>query len=322
MQVMNRRFALIQATFSLVALAAVVWWASKQEAPELPSTGAAIGWLIGAAGLYAVVTLLRGERWHRILHLTGVDTRRSDSYGLTTVGYMGNNVLPARAGEMLRVLLLSNRKDAGKRSLLGTVVAERMLDAIALAVIFLIVVFGILREINLPTDKPLLVVAIGAALGLTVLGAIEIVRRRGAMARLRDFARPLAGAPRALLSRQGVALLGVSFLIWSVEASVYLVVAHATQLDISGMGALYIVAFTNLVAMLPAGPGYIGTYDAAVVVGVKAIGGTGSQAVSYLLLLRFILFVPITVVGLIVLVTRYGGWSRLRAATRLETSRA
>jgi glycosyltransferase 2 family protein len=319
---MNRRFALIQAILSLVALAAVVWWASKQEAPELPSTSTAIGWLAGAAGLYALVTLLRGERWHRILHLTGMNARRSDSYGLTTVGYMGNNVLPARAGEMLRVVLLSKRMEAGKRSLLGTVVAERLLDAIALACIFVVVVFGILREINLPTDKPLLVVAIGAGLAVAALGAIQIVRRRGALASLRDFARPLAGAPRALLGRQGLALLAVSFLIWAVEASVYLTVAHATELQISAMEALYIVAFTNLVAMLPAGPGYIGTFDAAVVVGVKAIGGTGSQAVSYLLLLRFILFVPITVVGLIVLVTRYGGWSRLRAATRLETSSA
>jgi glycosyltransferase 2 family protein len=319
---MNRRFALIQAILSLVALAAVVWWASKQDAPELPSTSTAIGWLAGAAGLYALVTLLRGERWHRILHLTGMNARRSDSYGLTTVGYMGNNVLPARAGEMLRVVLLSKRMEAGKRSLLGTVVAERLLDAIALACIFVAVVFGILREINLPTDKPLLVVAIGAGLAVAALGAIQIVRRRGALASLRDFARPLAGAPRALLGRQGLALLAVSFLIWAVEASVYLTVAHATELQISAMEALYIVAFTNLVAMLPAGPGYIGTFDAAVVVGVKAIGGTGSQAVSYLLLLRFILFVPITVVGLIVLVTRYGGWSRLRAATRLETSSA
>jgi uncharacterized membrane protein YbhN (UPF0104 family) len=319
---MNRRFALIQAILSLVALAAVVWWASKQEAPELPSSSGAIGWLIGAAGLYALVTLLRGERWHRILHLTGVRTRRPDSYGLTTVGYMGNNVLPARAGEMLRVVLLSKREEAGKRALFGTVVAERMLDAIALAGIFLVVVFGILREINLPSDKPLLVVAIGGAAVVAALAAIQIVRRRGALARLRDFARPLAGAPRALLSRQGITLLAASFLIWIVEASVYLTVAQATELGMSGMEALYIVAFTNLVAMLPAGPGYIGTFDAAVVVGVKAIGGTGSQAVSYLLLLRFILFVPITVVGLIVLVTRYGGWSRLRAATRLETSRA
>jgi glycosyltransferase 2 family protein len=319
---MNRRFALIQAIFSLVALAAVIWWASKQDAPELPSTGSAIGWLIGAAALYAIVTLLRGERWHRILHMTGVHTRRADSYALTTVGYMGNNVLPARAGEMLRVVLLSNRTQAGKRSLFGTVVAERMLDAIALAAIFAVVVFGLLREADVPTDKPLLVVAIGATLAVAALGALHIVRRRGALGRLRDFVRPLAGAPRALLSRQGILLLAVSFLIWAVEASVYLSVAHATGLDISGMGALYIVAFTNLVAMLPAGPGYLGTFDAAVVVGVKAIGGTGSQAVSYLLLLRFILFLPITVVGLIVLVTRYGGWSRLRAATRLETSSA
>jgi glycosyltransferase 2 family protein len=319
---MNRRFALIQAILSLVALAAVIWWASKQDAPELPSSGSAIGWLIGAAALYAVVTLLRGERWYRILHLTGVKTGRGDAYGLTTVGYMGNNVLPARAGEMLRVVLLSNRTQAGKRSLFGTVVAERMLDAIALAAIFAVVVFGILREADVPTDKPLLVVAIGATLAVAALGALHIVRRRGALGRLRDFVRPLAGAPRALLSRHGVPLLAMSFLIWAVEASVYLSVAHATGLDISGMGALYIVAFTNLVAMLPAGPGYLGTFDAAVVVGVKAIGGTGSQAVSYLLLLRFILFLPITVVGLIVLVTRYGGWSRLRAATRLETSRA
>ena len=59
---------------------------------------------------------------------------------------------------------------------------------------------------------------------------------------------------------------------------------------------------------------------AAVVFGVKAIGGTGSLAFSYLLLLRFVLFLPITVVGLLVLVARYGGWSRLRSATQAEAS--
>jgi uncharacterized membrane protein YbhN (UPF0104 family) len=88
------------------------------------------------------------------------------------------------------------------------------------------------------------------------------------------------------------------------------------------MEALYIVALTNLFAMLPAAPGYVGTFDAAVVFGVKAIGGTGSAALSYLLVLRFVLFVPITLVGLLVLVARYGGWSRLRAALRVQTSSA
>jgi hypothetical protein len=42
--------------------------------------------------------------------------------------------------------------------------------------------------------------------------------------------------------------------------------------------------------------------------------------VTYVLLLRFIIYVPITIVGLIVLVVRYGGWARLRQATHFETS--
>ena len=58
------------------------------------------------------------------------------------------------------------------------------------------------------------------------------------------------------------------------------------------------------------------------VFGSKAIGASGSAAVSYLLTLRFVLYVPITVVGFVVLVARYGGWSRLRSAVRLEASRA
>jgi uncharacterized protein (TIRG00374 family) len=319
---MNRRLALIQVVVSLVALAAVVWWASKQDAPKLPSGGHPIPWLAVALGIYTIATLLRAERWHRIMHLTGIHAHRSDSYALTTVGYMGNNVLPARAGEMLRVVLMAPRANAGKREVLGTVVAERVLDAIALAAIFVIVAYGILRSTVLESNRPLLVLATAAFLVVIALIVLQIVRRRGGLRRLLDFIRPLAGASRALLSRTGAVLLAGSFLIWASEASVYLAVAHATSLDISGLGALYLMAFTNLVAMVPAAPGYLGTFDAAVILGVRAIGGTRGAALPYLLLLRFVLFVPITVVGLAMLVFRYGGWSRLRSATRLEASSA
>ena len=71
---MNRRFALIQALVSLIALAAVVWWASKQDAPEFPTGPDAIAWLVGALVLYGIATLLRGERWYWILAATGVRT--------------------------------------------------------------------------------------------------------------------------------------------------------------------------------------------------------------------------------------------------------
>ena len=319
---MNRRLALIQALVSLIALAAVVWWARGQEPPELPSGGEAIGWLVGALIFYTVATLLRGERWHHILRITGVDAHRSDCYALTTVGYMGNNVLPARAGEALRVVLMSTRCEATKRTLLGSVVAERLLDAIALASIFLIVVYGVLSSTVLPTDRPLLFAALAVVALLLGCLAVYVLRRHHVFERARTWLRPLADAPRALLSREGAVLLAGTFVLWAFEAAVYLSVARAVDLDISGMGALYLVALTNFFAALPAAPGSIGTFDAAVVFGSKAIGASGSAAVSYLLTLRFVLYVPITVVGFVVLVARYGGWSRLRSAVRLEASRA
>jgi glycosyltransferase 2 family protein len=313
---MNRRFALIQALVSLVALAAVVWWALGQEPPELPSGSGALAWLVASIALYAIATLIRGERWHRILEIAGVRAARADCYALTTVGYMGNNVLPARAGEALRVVLLAPRCGASKRTLAGSIVAERLLDVIALAVIFVVTVYGVLSVSVLPTDRPRLMAAMlaGAVLALGVV--IWILRSHHVFERIRDWLRPLADAPRALLSRQGVLLLAATFVLWAFEASVYLAVARSVDLEISVSGALYLVALTNFVAALPAAPGSIGTFDAAVAFGAKRLGATGGQAVSYLLILRFMLYVPITAFGFVVLVSRYGGWARLRSALR------
>ena len=320
---MNRRFAIIQTLVSLVALAAVVWWASHQDSPHIPTDGEAIAWLVAAVGLYALATLERAERWHQILEATGVHSRRADCYALTTVGYMGNNVLPARAGEALRVVLLSQRSDGSKRTLLGSVVAERVLDVIALLTIFVVTVYGVLSTSEvLPTDRPLLVTGIGLVLLLAAGVAVWVLRAHHVFERARDWLRPLADAPRAILNRHGLLLLAGTFVLWTLEATVYLAVARALDIDFAFSGALYLVALTNFVAALPAAPGSIGTFDAAVAFGAKALGATGSAALSYVILLRFVLYVPITLVGLVVLVTRYGGWSRLRSAARLEASRA
>jgi glycosyltransferase 2 family protein len=324
---MNRRFALIQVLVSVVALAAVVWWATKQESPHIPTGGDSIAWIAAALALYVVATLVRAERWHQILEHTGVNAKRADCYALTTVGYMGNNVLPARAGEALRVVLLSPRCNASKRTLISSIVGERVLDVIVLLTIFVVTVYALLSTSEvLPTDRPLLVTGIGVLLLVAGAVAIWVLRRHHFFERVRDWLRPLADSPRALVSRWGLVLLAGTFLLWTIEASVYWTVARAVEMDISIGGALYLVALTNFVAALPAAPGSLGTFDAAVAWGSHRLGATGSVAVSYVILIRFVLYVPITVVGLIVLVTRYGGWSRLRSATRegarLEASRA
>ena len=307
--------AAAQVVVSVVALGAVVWWALRQDAPTLPSSGEAVAALGLSLLLYALATLVRAERWHRILRRADVRVGRGDSYRLTAVGYMGNNVLPARSGDVLRAFLLAPRAGARKRAVLGTVVAERLLDALALACLFGLVVFGLLRGADVP-GREIWLAGTGALLTGLALGiaAVVLIRRRGMLERLRDQLRPFAAPTRALASAHGVGLLLVSIAIWTLEAAVYLAVAVAAGLDLSLLEALYVVALTNLVALVPAAPGYVGTFDAAVLFAVGLMGEGGSESLAYLVLLRFVLFVPITLVGLAFLVTRYGGWSRVRSA--------
>lgn len=288
----------------------------------MPETSEALPAILLAIALYAAATLARGERWHRILLRAGVRTSRADSYRLTTVGYMGNNVLPARSGDLLRVFLLAPLARARKREVLGTVVAERLLDAVALGLVFVALAYGVLSEVRIPSGRPLVVAGLAAAVATAaVVPLVLALRRSPALRRMREVVGALAAPTRELASGHGAALLVLSLALWTLEAAVYHAVGRAVDLELGLLDALYVVALTNLFALVPAAPGYVGTFDAAVLFAVRSLGGAGSAALSYLLLLRFVLFVPITVVGIAFLLTRYGGWSRYRAA-RVETTGA
>ena len=295
-------------------IAGVVWWATKQQAPTLPHSFGGIMALVGALALYAVATLMRGERWEQILRRSDVDAKRADAYCLIPVGYMGNNVLPARGGEILRTFLLDSRVDATKRTILGTILAERVLDAVALGVILVALAYDLLRKLPKPSEAVVLAgVALVVLLGVAL--AVALLRYRERLVFVLRALAPLAEPSRRLLSRYGFVLLLVSLAIWLVEASVYIAVGHAVDIPLSLRDGLAVVAFTNAAALIPAAPGYIGTYDAAVIFAVDAVSSAAKSSVlSYLLLLRFVLFIPITIVGFVLLVVRYGGLARLRAA--------
>ena len=120
--------------------------------------------------------------------------------------------------------------------------------------------------------------------------------------RFRDWVRPVTASTRSLVSVRGAALLALSVALWLVEASVYLVVGSAVGIHLGVTGALYVMALTNLSALVPAGPGYVGTFDAAVLLALRSLG---QPALGYLLVLRFVLFVPITIAGLAVFLGRH-----------------
>lgn len=304
---------------SLLFLAAAAWWASKQKMPTLPSGTHAYTSLAGALGLYAVATLCRGERWHRLLHHTSIHPKRVDSYSITTVGYAGNNVLPARAGEAMRMFLVAGRVDASKREVLGTIVAERVLDAAVLAIAFAFGAYG-----TLVSGSPI------ALLGIVIVGIAAVAlfpsrfHPKPSHPRLKwivDSVGRLLGPTRNLISREGSLLFGLTFVIWSIEASTYFLIAHAVGLGISLDGAVFIMVVANFVALIPAGPGYVGTFDAAVLFAAKELGRSHGVAVSFLLLLRFVLFIPITITGFLLLVGRYGGLAGYRAS-KLQAAEA
>ena len=123
---------------SAVALVGFAWWAANQDKPEIPTSARALSELGVAVLVYALATLVRGWRWHVLLRRSGVIHDALDAYALVPVGYMGNTILPARGGELLRVVLLAARSPARKREIGGAILAERLLDALVLAGLFVV----------------------------------------------------------------------------------------------------------------------------------------------------------------------------------------
>ncbi|CAA9493038.1 MAG: hypothetical protein AVDCRST_MAG38-2756 [uncultured Solirubrobacteraceae bacterium] len=295
----------------MLALAGVVWWALRQEPPRLPATREQLAALLLAVALYALATVVRAERWHALLAADGARPPRVDSYALTVVGYAANNVLPARAGDAVRVMLMAPRAGTSRRTVIGTLLAERLLDVAVVLMLFAIVGYGVLGAIRGAS----LGLALGliAAVAVVAAGVLALLWRRD---RAQAFLAPILSSTMRLRTRLGALMLLVTIAIWAIEAAVWMAVGSAVGFGMDPIEGTYLVALASVFALIPSGPGYAGTQDAAAVIGIKALGGSGAVAVAYLVTLRFVIVVPITVAGLALAAARYGGVRRLRAAGR------
>ena len=289
---------------SIVSLGAVAWWISGQEAPRLPDSATGWTWLGVAALVVAANFTLRGLRWHFVMRHAGVPHRLRDAIGLTLVGYMGNNVLPARGGELLKIGLLGQRTTARRREVLGTVIVERVLDAGVLAVLFVVLTWANVKGSADAGATPALVAAalVAAALGLAVYVRL---RSRGRFDRFAATIRPVAGAAKLFIRPAGIPLAAMSLVIWCMDGLSFMLMASALDVELAFLPALAVIVLASLASAVPAAPGYLGTFDAALLVGLSAAGITGGDAVSLLVLARFVYFVPVTFVGLGVLLLGY-----------------
>lgn len=314
-------FTLASALISVVTIYLLYRWLKAQEEEiVLPSGGTAWAYIAAAVGVYLFSFLIRGVRWRVLLTEVGVRPPLRDATGLLTVGYAANTLLPARAGDAVRVFLMAQRTNAGPSLMVSTLIAERLLDVVVLAGTF--VITSLIFAGSLPTGSKAVVVGV-----LGVVGVIGLLVIRWAVKGdhlpdgVQGILRDASLAVRQLRSSRHLAqVAALTVAAWTCEAIVYLLCSKAVGIHLNLGSAAYVLATAAMFTMIPSGPGFAGTMDSALVFALRRLDEPKSLVVPYIFAVRFVIFIPITIIGGILLVARYGGLTALKAARRAQES--
>jgi uncharacterized protein (TIRG00374 family) len=280
-------------------------------------------WIVPGVAVYFVAVWARAWRWHYLLKpIKAIKTRVM--FPITCIGYMGNNIYPARAGEVLRAVILKRKEGVPISASLATIIVERIFDGVVmLAFVFVnLTQLANLAEVSVPvgrwniTIQDLAIwgsVAFIGALFIFLLASmfpkvtgrvgewfidqllpVRLRQKTGAI--LHKFLDGLA----SLRSPANVLMVFLSsVIIWLLETVKYWFVLHAFGLQ--GQVGFYTLMLmngvVNLATTIPAAPGYLGTFDAPGIAVLTAAGVEKAVATGYTLVLHVALWVPITLLG-------------------------
>lgn len=279
--------------------------------------GANYIWLLPGIGVYFIGVWVRAWRWHYLLGpIKKIPTRTM--FPITTIGYMGNNIYPARAGEVLRAVILKRREGVSVSASLATIIVERIFDG----VVMLAFVFVNLPELARLTGasgfvgniQQVAIIGTGVFLGaLAVFLLAAMFPHFTAKVGIWFFSHLLPKRMHeriiSLMTRflDGLASLRspvnvlmvffTSVIIWLLETGKYWFVMHAFDFSVSFFALMLMNGIVNLATTIPSAPGYIGTFDAPGIAVLTAYGVEHSMAVGYTLVLHVALWLPITLLG-------------------------
>lgn len=271
--------------------------------------GASAAWVLVVAAFIVVDVLFRAVRWQRLLEpIRHVAYRPVLAYLL--VGYLANNVLPARLGELVRSHYLGDREGMSRTTTLGTVVVERVVDtavvvAIAAFAILVLNVRGVVTNAVLIGAAIVAMLAVGLAIGIAahrLPGAEWIARRAARWPRIGELVGKLrsglavAGRPRTLFEA-----LGLSVVAWAATLLAFAAAGQAVGLELRIGEAALLSSGVALASAIPSGPGYLGTYELAAVKIAEALGLPTDEAFA----------IAIIVHAAILVVTSLGGAAAL-----------
>jgi uncharacterized protein (TIRG00374 family) len=272
---------------------------------------AGAGWrfLAGAGGVLCLGLAVRSLRWRLLLNAEA-HCSVGEVFAATVAGYLGNNFLPARAGELVRTLVICGRSPLSKTYVLTTALSERLVDAITLVLWSSVILLEIGRKPQWMEDLSR-ATAIAAAVGAVALAILPNTERlwRKLLHRL-----PLPSAVRERLLRiTGQALLGVrafhnpgrflgfaglTVVIWLLDASGTMIAARAFGMRLSFPVAMLLVTGLGLGSALPSTPGYVGIYQFVAVTVLTPFGVNRDTAVAFILAVQALQYVVLLALGL------------------------
>jgi uncharacterized protein (TIRG00374 family) len=282
--------------------------------------------VVGLAGLWA-----RARRW-RWLFPPGPEP--PGILPATMIGYMANNVLPLRAGEVVRVYVLGRRLREAERTtgaqsfwlVTATLVVERVLDSLVIVLMLAVLVLMI------PVPR-VVEWAAGVLFAVDVVGVSALVL----IARAPGFCRRLLArlparwpaAARTIMSIFDTGLRGLdgirtpshaprlvlwTALVWLLPATAAWAMLRAVHLDLPFGAGFTVLAFVGVGVSVPSAPGYVGVFHAAATAALEVFGVPRSTALAYALLFHASTIVPITLVGWLFLLREHVSLGEARRA--------
>ena len=271
-------------------------------------------YLIPAILVYVAGVGVRALRWSVLLRGIG-RLRLRDVFEVVVIGYMANNVLPLRAGEIVRAYALSRRPaDPPVRpsSTLATIAVERTMDGLTMLGFILVAALSI----GLTTEIRHVALVAVLVFGLLIAGLFTVsagpVRRWTVgqlLPRLPDrLATPVGHTLAAFLDglatlrrRDDIVMVGLtSITAWLLEATLYFLIGQGFGLGIGPSVVLLTTAIANLATLIPSSPGYLGPFEAAVVLVLTSAAGVQREvALSYAIVVHAALYIPITLWGFV-----------------------
>lgn len=271
--------------------------------------GARPSWLCFSAAVLSISYFLRALRW-RILLNAAENIRIPTVFWASTVGYLANNFLPARAGEVVRSVMISGRSKLSKTYVLTTALAERLMDVIVLVLLSGLMLLNLNEAPPWLRKTSLTMTAVGVFGGVCI---IVLPRVQGTF-HLTLLRLPLPKALRGkLIVMMEQVLLGLrsfhhygrsayfcslTLTVWVLDALVAIMVARALGLSLSFPVALLLLTGLGLASALPSTPGYVGIFQFVAVTILVPFGIGHNDALAYILAFQALGYVVLVVWGL------------------------